>query len=224
MSDNKHLALFAAWLDGSLTDQQRVEFERICTEDAEFAAQVEVANGVSMLAQDYRPEAVPQWNREATFEQAVVPKWWQWQGLSTLSLACSFAAILLVVSGFQIQARDGVITMSFNRGIDQNQVDQLVEARLAKYSLEQASVMENYAQTLRQQQLDGSTQLTNYLLASSRQERREDFGEFIKFINEQRNEDQVFYARQLNQLQQQLYTNPAAPSWSPDAGASEIND
>lgn len=224
MSDNKHSELFAAWLDGSLTDQQRIDFERICTQDAEFAAQVEVANGVNMLAQDYQPEEVPHWNREATFEHNKASKWWQWQGLPALSMACSFAAILLVVSGFQIQAQDGVITMSFNRGFDQSHVDQLVDAKLAEHNLAQATVMENYAQTLRQQQLDASTQLTNYLLASSRQERREDFGEFIKFINEQRSEDQVFYARQLNQLQQQLYTNPDAPSWSADGGSSDIND
>lgn len=224
MSDNKQSVLFAAWLDGSLTDLQRIEFERICTQDPEFAAQVEVANGVTMQVQDYRPDEVPQWDREATFEHIVAPKWWQWQGLPVLSMACSFAAILLVVSGFQIQAQDGVVSISFNRGVDQNQIDQLVEARLNEHQLAQASVMEKYAQTLRQQQLDASTQLTNYLLASSRQERREDFGEFIKFINEQRNEDQVFYARQLNQLQQQLHSNPAEPSWSSNAGPTEIND
>ena len=223
MSDNKHAELFAAWLDGTLSDQQRIDFERICSEDDEFAAQVEVANRVDMLAQDYRPVAVPKWNRESTFEYPKASKWWQWQGLPVLSLACSFVAILLVVSGFQLQAQDGVIRLSFNRGIDQSQVEQLVEARLAKMRLEQASLMESYAQTLQQQQLDASTQLTNYLLASSRQERREDFGEFIKFINEQRSEDQVFYARQLNQLQQQLYSNTIAPAWSADT-ANQIND
>ena len=224
MSDIKHSELFAAWLDGTLSDKQRGEFERICALDPEFAEQVELANNVSMLAQDYRPEPVPEWNKSVTFEREPAPKWWQWQGFSVVAFGCSMLAILLVVSGFQIEVQNGAITMRFNNAIDHHQLDQLVEKRLQQHRVEQAKIMTDYAQILRQQQLDASTQLTNYLLASSRQERREDFGEFIKFINQQRNEDQVFFARQLNQLQQQLYASPKVPARFSDGSYSAIND
>jgi dTDP-D-glucose 4,6-dehydratase len=66
----------------------------------------------------------------------------------------------------------------------------------------------NYTQTMQQQQMDTSTQLTQYLLGASRKERREDFAELIKYVNEQRGDDQLFYARQLNKLQQDIYANP----------------
>lgn len=224
MSDNNHSELLSAWLEGALTDNQRNEFEKLCSENAEFAARVETANNVSMLAQDYHSDPVPEWHRENTFRGTSQSKWWQWSGLPALSMACSFVAIFMVVSGFQIQKGDGVVTIGFNQGLDQVQVEKLLEQRMADYQQEQALVLDDYAQSLRQQQIDASTQLTNYLLASSRQERREDFGEFIKFINDQRSEDQIFYARQLNQLQQQLYANPAEPNWSVDAEPSNIND
>jgi hypothetical protein len=59
-----------------------------------------------------------------------------------------------------------------------------------------------------QQQMDASTQLTQYLLGASRKERREDFAELIKYVNEQRGDDQLFYARQLNKLQKDIYAKP----------------
>jgi hypothetical protein len=57
---------------------------------------------------------------------------------------------------------------------------------------------------MQKQQLQTSTQLTEYLLTSNRQERREDFAELLKFVNQQRYDDQIFYARQLNDLQDEI--------------------
>jgi len=85
-------------------------------------------------------------------------------------------------------------------------------------------VLTAFTQSLQEQQLSTSTQLTNYLLASSRQERKEDFGELIKFINEQRSDDQVYFARQLNQLQQEIYDAPGTSSWSDDTRADDLDE
>ena len=51
-----------------------------------------------------------------------------------------------------------------------------------------------------QQQMQMNTQLARHLLDSSRSERREDFADLIKHLNQQREDDQVFFARQLNNL------------------------
>lgn len=213
--------LLAAFMEGQLTGEQRAQFEQLCISDSEFAQQVEWANRLSMQAQEYHPVAVPEWDRAGTFVKKEKPaRWWQWQGLPVASMAFSLCAMVMVVSGFQVKVDDGALTISFNQFTDNQQVEQLVQKRLDEFKANQQQALATYAQSLQQQQLDASTQLTNYLLASSRKERREDFGEFIKFINEQRNEDQLFYARQLNQLQQDMYSKVAPGQWD---GVDDLN-
>ena len=76
-----------------------------------------------------------------------------------------------------------------------------------------------YADAMAAQQRESSAQLTQYLLASGRQERREDFAEFVKFINQQRDDDQRFMARQLNHLKQEI--NAMENSYSADLPVTE---
>lgn len=199
--------LLGLWLEGSLSEQQRQAFEQRCIQDEAFASQVEAANMVAMQAQQYQSEAVPAWNRLTTFETQQKPHWWQWQGLPGLSLATSMVAIVMILSGVQVRVDDGALTISFADKSSQ-QIEQLVNARLAEFQQNQQLALVNYGQALQQQQLETSTQLTNYLLTSSRKERKEDFAELINFVNQQRGDDQLFYARQLNKLQQTIYDEP----------------
>ncbi|GAA0855829.1 hypothetical protein [Aliiglaciecola litoralis] len=216
-----HATLLAAWMENSLSEEQRQQFESLCAQDADFAAQVQVANQIGLQAQDYQPQTPPNWNKQATYHFQPERKWWHWQGLPVFSTALSVLAIVLVVSGFEVRFEDDAMTFSFNRS--QPNIDQVVEQKLAEFSQQQQLVMNSYAKSLQEQQLATSTQLTNYLLASSRQERKEDFGELIKFINEQRNDDQLFFARQLNQLQQELYDTPATAGWSGQSRPTDLN-
>jgi hypothetical protein len=199
----EHAELMSAWLDNKLTDQQRQQFEVLCAENSEFAEQVKLVNQISFHAQDYQQQVPRDWNKQATFDSQFQRKWWQWQGLPAFSTALSMLAIVLVISGFEVRLEQGAMTFSFNRP-SQN-VDQQVDQKLVEFKRQQQQVMTAYAKSLQEQQLATSTQLTNYLLSSSRQERKEDFAELIKFINQQRDEDQVFFARQLNQLQNKIH-------------------
>lgn len=203
--------LLGLWLDGQLTAQQRQEFEQRCVDDEAFAQQVATANMFNLHTQHYVEQEVPQWDRDSSFSSTPKNKWWQWQGLSGLSLAMSLVAIVMVVSGLQIRMDEGAMTISFAAKQSDQQIERLVNDKLQAYQQNQQLALNNFTQTMQQQQLDASSQLTQYLLSSSRKERREDFAELIKFINEQRTDDQMFYARQLNQLQQDIYTNPAQP-------------
>ncbi|MFT4938369.1 MAG: hypothetical protein ACI88A_001396 [Paraglaciecola sp.] len=207
---DENTELFGWWLDGQLSEQQRQQFEQRCVDDPSFAGQVETANMMNMQAESYRPQNVPQWDRLSTFDSVEKSKWWQWQGLSSLSFVVSSLAIVMVLSGMQIRMDDGAMTISFAAKQSSQEIDRLVEDRLREFQQNQQLVLNNYTQIMQQQQLDASTQLTSYLLNSSRQERREDFAELIKFVNEQRLDDQTFYARQLNKLQQDIYTNPGS--------------
>ena len=208
MPEMNKVDLLAAWLEGTLTDSQREQFEALCSEDKEFAEQVQGANHMLMEAESYQPASVPEWDRESTFAAPEKSKWWQWQGMPAFSLGTSLVAIVMVMSGFQISVHDGAMTISFTSQPSQAQIQAMVDEKLDTFQQNQQLALANYAQSIQQQQLDASTQLTNYLLASSRQERREDFAELIKFINEQRSDDQMFFARQLNKLEKEIYADP----------------
>jgi hypothetical protein len=204
--DNEQL--LGLWLDGQLNEGQQQAFEQRCIEDLDFAEQVKTANMMNIQAESFHNETVPKWDRLSTFEVAERPRWWQWQGFASVSFATSMLAIVMVLSGMQVKMDEGAMTISFANKQSSQEINRLLDDRLSKFQLNQQVVLNTYAQSMQQQQLDASSQLTNYLLSSSRKERREDFAELIKFVNEQRSDDQVFYARQLNKLQKDIYTNP----------------
>jgi ribosomal protein L11 methylase PrmA len=114
----------------------------------------------------------------------------------------------MVLSGMQVKMEEGAMTISFAGKQSSAEIERLVNEKLESFEQKQQLALTHYRDAMQQQQLDTSTQLTQYLLTSSRQERREDFAELIKFINQQRSDDQLFYARQFNELQQE-YSNPA---------------
>lgn len=203
---NRSEWLLAAWLENRLTEQERHEFEALCQEDSDFGARVELANQSIMLAQDYEPSPVPDWNKDASFLASPKQSWWQWQGFPVASMAMSVFALCLVVFNVEFKFEDSGMMISFAGKNEQQQLEKLVDARMQILAQKQTENLDAYVDQLREDQLVATTQLSNFVLQSSRTERREDFAEFIRFINEQRSDDQQFYARQLNQLQQDLLT------------------
>jgi hypothetical protein len=203
---NRNEWLLAAWLENRLTEEERHEFEALCQEDVDFGTRVELANQSIMLAQDYEPAPVPGWNRDASFTAPPKRAWWQWQGLPVASMAMSVFALCLVVFNIEFRLEDSGMVISFAGQNEQQKLEEIVDARMQVLEQRQAESLDAYVDDLREEQLVATSQLTNFVLQSSRTERREDFAEFIRFINEQRSDDQQFYARQLNQLQEDLLT------------------
>lgn len=214
--------LFGLWAEQQLNQQQRHEFEQRCLEDDAFAKQVQTFNMFSIQSEHYHSDAVPSWNRAGTFDMPEKIKWWQWQGLPTLSFATSMCAIVMVLTGLQVRTDGGAMTISFagqyREQQSEQEIERLVNDKLTEFQETQQLALTNYTQSMQQQQMDTSTQLTQYLLGASRKERREDFAELVKYVNEQRGDDQLFFARQLNQLQQDIYTKPDLP------GTGNINE
>lgn len=205
MSEQQKSLIFGAWLAGELTTQQQNQFEQLCIEDKAFAERVEQANHINMMAESKPDWQQPEWDKEATFGFVEKSRWWQWQGLSAASFAFSAFAIVLVLTDFNLNLDDGRISIGFGQQFPEQQVNLLVQQKLDEYQENNQAMFAQYVDAIQSQQQQNGAQLTEYLLSSSRQERREDFAELIKFINEQRSDDQVFYARQLNNLQQEIY-------------------
>ena len=203
MSNYDNAELLALWLEDKLTPKQRDEFEQRCIQDSQFAEQVDTAAMVKVGADVYSSSEVPQWNKAATFEPQQARNSWSW--LSGVSFVTSALAIVLVLTGTQVTTSEGELRIRFGSGQSEQALVKLVDSKLDAFKQNQQDAFTLYAQTLQQQQLESASQLTNYLLSSSRKERREDFAELIKFVNQQRSDDQLFYARQLNQLQQDVY-------------------
>ncbi len=206
MHDIDREQLLAKWLENNLNDQERQAFEHLCLHDQSFSQHVETANSVAFTAQQFEQSDIPAWDMESTFIATEQPKWWQWSGMPMASMAMSALAMVMVVTGFNIEVEDGRIAMGFQSGPSQAQMTALVDAKIADYQQANQAMFTQYVDALTAQQQQSGAQLTEYLLSSSRKERREDFAELIKFINEQREDDQRFYARQLNSLQQEIYS------------------
>lgn len=204
--------LLGLWVEQQLNEQQRNVFEQRCLDDKAFAKQVEMFNIFSMQSEHFQSDEVPSWDRSSTFNMPEKIKWWQWQGLPTLSFATSMLAIVMVLTGLQVRTDDGAMTISFagkyREQRSEQAIDKLVDIKLSEFQKIQQLALTNTTQAMQQQQMDASTQLTQYLLGASRKERREDFAELIKYVNEQRGDDQLFYVRQLNKLQQDIYAKP----------------
>ncbi|RDV28155.1 hypothetical protein DXV75_04115 [Alteromonas aestuariivivens] len=204
MSDSKQQVLISKWLDQQLTEDERNEFEYLCLHDAAFAGLVETASRIAMGAEQFEQLSVPDWNKSATFLSDDAPRWWQWQGLPIASMTMSLVAMVMVVSGFHVEVSGSKLSMGFARVPDADAVAAIVDTRLETYQQSSQTLLTQYLDALNTQQQQNSAQLTQYLLSSSRKERREDFAELVKFINQQRTDDQRFVARQINHLQQEI--------------------
>ncbi|MCV2884950.1 hypothetical protein OE749_09600 [Aestuariibacter sp. AA17] len=214
---DKH-ELLAAWLEGTLTESQRDAFEKACSQDEAFSEHVAAANVAMMDVDSHSFQSVPSWNRDATFTSPDTTKWWQWQALPAMSFCTSMLAIVMVITGFEVRVDNGSVTLGFSSQPNAQQLQAMIDEQMTEYKDQQTAVLTQYTQALQQQQLATNTELTKYLLSSSRKERKEDFAALIEFINQQRSDDQMFYARQLNKLENHIYhlsdtvTDPQQPT------------
>ncbi|MCY7296022.1 hypothetical protein [Alteromonas sp. a30] len=201
--------LFAHWVEGELNAEQKVTFQRLCLNDAEFAKRVATYERMQTLEQQYQDYDVPQWDREATMDVALTTEkppraWWKGAGISWLSLAASVTAICMVSLNVQVQLKDDGVLIGLANRYTEAQIAELVETKVQDINQENLQQLALYQQQLQQQQQQFSTQLADYILSSNRTERKEDFAELIKYVNQQRNDDQIYYARQLNLLEANL--------------------
>ncbi|GGD66069.1 hypothetical protein [Lacimicrobium alkaliphilum] len=211
MSDKENL--FALWLEERLNPAQQQQFEQLLAQDDELAQRVATARQIKQSASEYRPQSVPPWQPGAVAhrQQRSQP----WRGWLPLSFATSMLAIVMVLLQVEIQwHKQGVMISFAGQGTEQKIANE-VAARLENFEQQQQQQLAQYVNELEKSQQQANMQLTNYLLSSSRTERREDFAELIKFVNEQRSDDQLYFARQLNQIQQQVYETTVPMSLEP---------
>lgn len=177
---------------------------------------------LQQLADQWEPEEVPSWDRQRTFRASNKPRlsWWQRPWLPLASLACSAFAMVLVLANTQIISNDQGVTVRFGAGTnDTAAVEQLVAQRLNEYAAAQQMALVNYGVTLRNDMREdmnaANQQLVNYVIAANRQERNDDMADLIRYVNAQREDDQVFFANQIQQISEDLLQQSGYPLYPP---------
>lgn len=206
-------ALLAAFLEGTLTQNQRDQFDALCQSDRDFAQRVDAASVIKNSADKFASPATPQWDKSSTFfEQTASKSKASWFSLSSMAMVTSACALVAVLTGAQLSFDQNSIALTFSATQTKKDVDTLVAEKVATalgeqreyYQQVNQTLFKEYAQALSTQQQRSSAELTQYLLASSREERKEDFAELLTFINDQRIDDQRFYAQQFSRLQDEI--------------------
>ncbi len=166
---------------------------------------------LSKTAAETRAEDVPEWPREATFRASREARlaWWQRPLLPLASFACSMLAVIAVVTQLQVQVTEQGFNVRFGSGLDEQQLQAAVDEQMAILTAKQQLQLANYAENLRQ---DFSTdlaaanqQLVSYVLTTNRTERQQDMEDLIRYVNAQREDDQVYLAHQLAQVTDELF-------------------
>ncbi|MDN7129983.1 hypothetical protein J6I92_08875 [Pseudidiomarina sp. 1APR75-15] len=172
----------------------------------------EFQNWIEKTATDTRPEAVPEWPRETTFRARYTStetlRWWQRPLLPVASLACSALAVLAVVTQLQVQVTEQGFNVHFGGSLTEQQLQAAVNEQITVFAAEQQLQLANYAANLRQDfsgdVAAANQQLVNYILTTNRTERQEDMEDIIRYVNAQREDDQVYLAYQLSQVTGEL--------------------
>ncbi|AEF04379.1 hypothetical protein [Alteromonas naphthalenivorans] len=210
--DHTNEALIIAWVNNSLTQEQKAIFSKKYAQDSVFAAAADNASVLAGSASDFVAPPVPDWNKTQLFSAKNKSSWFQWQGFPALACALSAVAIVLVFTGLPNKDNGKLLTAQTPSNVDAEQLSSLVEEQVRVQVKQQREMYQEanqvlfkeYAQSLAAQQQQTSAELTQYLLTSSREARKQDFAELLQFINDQRIDDQRFYARQFSKLQDEI--------------------
>jgi len=184
------------------------------------------AEQIAFQANLEEEQPVPNWHREEAFEQCFsdndqhVP-WWQWRGIPALSMAFSAAIIAFVLvlfkpnAEFDQQALTAMVDTQVSKKLAEQvskqmalQIDgtvaALVDLKLREFAAEQQVILANYRADMSNKQQSNNLQLASYILKASRQERKEDIGDFVSFINAQREDEQLQQKIKFQQLEREI--------------------
>ncbi|MEH6385693.1 MAG: hypothetical protein V7780_13875 [Colwellia sp.] len=219
MSEDKKVTseeAFEKWLDRSdsledsfkETKNQKVWSNESAEEEKIWQERLKTAIAIEHQESLQAEQNVPEWDRAAAFESDEVP-WWQWGGLPAISMAFSVFAVALVLFKVEFVMNDNGMLLTFGdkqrSGYSQAEIETLVNAKvdqkLQLFASEQQVVLANYAADIKVKQQDNNLQLASYLMGASRQERKEDIGDFIQYINDQRADDSLDNKIKFQQLE-----------------------
>ncbi len=186
----------------------------------EYGPLLESHDTIMAKSASYDDSAMPAWDKQVLCDEfakhhAKPQSGWlsHWkEGLSVLSLACSFVAVALVTLNVSIHQNEHGTVVRFNdTGLAPDTVSAMMDEKIAQYQAKDAQMLSTYLASYHQSQQESTLDMVNYLVESARKERKEDIGELIQYINEQRMDDRQAVAHQLRVLENDILGQTGTP-------------
>ena len=180
------VALLPDYLEGNLSPRQTQLIEQ------ELQTSVELQDALSTLQtlhqgrQSWQDEPVPEWHRTGYLARRQKSKqgWLPW-----LSMATSFAAILLVLFRVEIVASNDGLHIGFGESTTRVAMEQQSNDQLEAWRNELQAYVGHRLLEYENQQLRRDQQLMTTMLQVNTQQRREDLSQLTTFLAQQRNQD-----------------------------------
>ncbi|MEW6989299.1 hypothetical protein AADZ91_01305 [Colwelliaceae bacterium 6441] len=213
MSEDKDInqeQKFADWLEAKTSKKNQQVEEETFVQESLWQQRLSTANHIAHQVDVSAEYEVPPWDRASTFESDKKP-WWQWSALPAMSFAFSCFAIALVLFKVELVVQPEGIVLSFADSYQRSKqtsqdekIAQLVDQRLQSFASEQQVILANYVADIKVKQQESNLQLASYIMGASRQERKEDMTDFIKYINDQRADEKYEQNIKFQQLEQAI--------------------
>jgi hypothetical protein len=191
--------IFDALLAGEPVSEE--DYQSLLAEP-EWAERVSTFESMSKLGQQAEQEwQVPDWNRSAAFEQYLAkPSWWQRQGMSAAALCFSIFACAVMVFDLKVNFTSGELQIGHDQVAQQTWMQQEFNQMALRNQQEIDQLLTNFEQ----KQNQNNAKLVNYVLDSSRSERREEITEFVQMLQQQRNDDMLYLKQEFQDINYNL--------------------
>lgn len=196
--------LFFAWSNGEALSP--LELEKLMA-SAEYQEKVHL---IEMLKQQNEQIEqnfdVPKWDRGSTFvaRPDKTSNWWQESGMSMLAISFSLIVCVMFVFDLKVQWHEGsvqILTAQQQKMQWQKEQQAYLQDQVVLWNAQNQQQITNAIQQLEENQTQRTVKLANYLIDSSRTERKEDLQRFVTAIQEQRAADLRYFQSELGELQ-----------------------
>lgn len=148
-------------------------------------------------AAEMEPMTVPDWNRNAGFEQYLKqPSWWQNQGLSLVAMSFSIFACVVMLFDLRMNISDSGVTVASAAQVQKQQLEQ----QFAQLAQQNNTQIQSRLDNFQANQQQSTAQLVTYVLNNSRIERQEDIQDMVAVIQQQRKDDLSYLKQQFSDI------------------------
>lgn len=150
---------------------------------------------------EHEHSQVPNWNRNAGFEQYLQqPSWWQSQGLSLVAMTFSIFACVVMLFDLRVNVSASGVTIATAGQMQKNELQQ----QFAELAAQNNQQIQNRLDNFQANQQQNTAQLVSYVLNNSRVERQEDIQDMVELIQQQRRDDLDYLKQQFSDINYNL--------------------
>lgn len=180
------VAMLPDYIAGTLSPKQHTYITQQLEESQELRDALESVRTLNQGYQSWQEEPAPEWHRTAYLarRQKTNQGWLPW-----LSMATSFAAILLVVFRIEIASTPDGIHIGFGDSVSQVAFKEQADQYLNEWRDEQQAYVAHKLLEYENQQFRRDQQLMATMLEVNNEQRRQDLTQLTSYFAQQRSQD-----------------------------------